>query len=154
MFAHKPQSTCRCKSDRGNYYEVPWQGSSTSAPTKVPKTALQLRVVNVAQFANNGTLIEMTDPIELPPELQRVADLLSEQPPAVRDLFRFALVLAMVDDEKARVIGTRVENGQEWLTIKTTAGEVFEILRPPISEEVEAELMRQVRAIVHEDSGE
>ena len=51
----------------------------------------------------------MTEPIDLPPELQHVADLLSEQPPEVRDLFRFALVLAMIDDEKARIISTRVE---------------------------------------------
>ena len=66
----------------------------------------------------------------------------------MRDLFRYTLVLAMINDEKARVIGTRAENGQEWLTIKTLAGDVFKIVRPPISEEVEAQLMRQVRAII------
>jgi hypothetical protein len=51
----------------------------------------------------------MTEPIDLPPGIQRVADLLSKQRPEVRDLFRYALVLAMIDDEKARVIGTRAE---------------------------------------------
>jgi hypothetical protein len=90
----------------------------------------------------------MTELIELPPEFERLAGLLSEQPPEVRDLFRYALVLAMIDEEKARVIGTRAENGQEWVTIKTIAGDVFEIIRPPISEEVESELMGEVRAIV------
>ncbi len=88
----------------------------------------------------------MTEPIDLPPELERLADLLSEQPPEVRDLFRYALVLAMIDDEKARVIGTRVEEEREWLTVETVAGDVFEIRRPAISEEVEAQLMGQVRA--------
>jgi hypothetical protein len=55
----------------------------------------------------------MTEPIDLPPELQHVADLLSDQPPDVRELFRYALVLAMIDDEKARVVGTRVEEDRE-----------------------------------------
>jgi hypothetical protein len=117
----------------------------------VRKTALQPCGVNLVRFANNGTLIEMTEPIDIPPELQRVADLLGEQPPEVRDLFRYALVLAIIDDEKARVIRTREENGQEWLTIKTLAGDELEILRPPISEEVEAQLVSQVRAIVADE---
>ncbi len=104
-------------------------------------------------FANNGTLIDMTEPIDLPPEIQHVADLLSEQSPDVRELFRYALVLAMINDEKARVIGTRVEE-REWLTVETIAGDVFEIVRPPISEEVEAQLMRQVRAIVADEDND
>jgi hypothetical protein len=41
----------------------------------------------VVGFANNCTLIEMTEPIDLPPELERLADLLSAQPPEARDLF-------------------------------------------------------------------
>jgi hypothetical protein len=68
----------------------------------------------VVRFTNNGTLIEMAESIDLPPELQHIADLLSEQPPEVRDLFRYALVLAMIDDEKMQVIGIvkkRTENG-------------------------------------------
>ena len=49
----------------------------------------------------------MTESIDLPPEIEQVAELLSLQRPEVRDLFRYALVLAMIDDEKAHVIGTR-----------------------------------------------
>jgi hypothetical protein len=98
-------------------------------------------------------LIEMTESIDLPPEIEQVADLLSKQRPEVRDLFRYALVLAMVDDEKARVIGTRVEE-REWLTVKSVAGDVFEIVRPEISEEIESELMSQVRAIVADEDGD
>ncbi len=51
-------------------------------------------------------------PIDLPPEIEPVADLLSKERPEVRKLFRYALVLAMINDEKARVIGTRVDAGQ------------------------------------------
>lgn len=96
----------------------------------------------------------MTEPIDLPPEIQHVADLLGEQPPEVRDLFRYALVLAMIDDEKAWVTGTRLVDGREYLTVRTVAGDVFEIVRPTTSEELEAVLMSQVRAIVaDEDEG-
>ena len=116
-------TTCPCKSDRGNYHEATYQASSASAQAKRRKTASHLRGVNVVGVANNWTLIEMSGPIELPPELQRVADLLSEQPSEVRDLFRYALVLAMIDEEKARVIGTRVEEDRESLTIETVAGD-------------------------------
>jgi hypothetical protein len=90
----------------------------------------------------------MTDPIDLPPEFERLADLLSEQPAEVRDLFRYALVLAMIDDEKAHITGTRIDGDREYLSVQTIAGDVFGILRPPISEEVEAQLMAQVRAII------
>ena len=101
--------------------------------------------------AHNGTLIEMTEPTDLPTEIQHVADLLSEQPPEVRALFRYALVLAMINDEKAHVIRTRVEEEREWLTVETVAGDVFEIVRAPMSEEVEAQLMTQVRAIIADE---
>jgi hypothetical protein len=105
----------------------------------------------VVRFANNGTLIEMREPIDLPPEIEQVAALLSKQRPEVRDLFRYALVLAMIDDEKARITGTRVEEDREWLTVETVAGDAFEFARPPISEEAEAQLLWQVRAIVADE---
>jgi hypothetical protein len=41
------------------------------------------------------------------PEFERLTDLLSGQLPDISDLFRYALVLAMIDDEKARVMGTQ-----------------------------------------------
>ncbi len=96
----------------------------------------------------------MTEPIDLPPEFERLANFISKQPPHVRDLFRYALVLAMIDDEKARVIGTRTQEEREWLTVETVEGEVFEINRPPISDEVEAELINHVRVNIAEHSGE
>ncbi len=35
--------------------------------------------------------------------------------------------------------------------VQTIAGEMFEIVRPPISEEVEAQSMRQLRAIIADE---
>jgi hypothetical protein len=104
---------------------------------KVPKTAPQLRGVNVVRFANNGALIEMSEPIDLPPEIEQVADLLGKQRPEVRVLFRYALVLAMIDDEKAHMTGTRIENNRKYLTVRSIAGDVIEILRPPLTMETE-----------------
>lgn len=54
----------------------------------------------------------------------------------------------MIDDEIAWVTGTRVGDSREFLTVRTVAGDVFEIIRPAISEGVEAKLMGQVMAIV------
>jgi hypothetical protein len=82
----------------------------------------------VVRFANDGTLIEITESIDPPPEIEQVAELLSQQRPEVRALFRNALVLAMIDDEKARVIGTRVEEEREWLAVETV-GEMSSRLR-------------------------
>jgi hypothetical protein len=101
-----------------------------------------------------GTLIEMTEPIGLPLEIEQVAELLSRQRAEVRELFRYALVLAMIDEEKAHVIGTRLEEGIEFLPVETVAGDVFDIKRPEISEEVEADLMKKVRAIVADEEAE
>jgi hypothetical protein len=50
----------------GNYHEVTQQASCESGHAKERKTALQLRAVNVVRFANNGTLIEVSEPIGLP----------------------------------------------------------------------------------------
>jgi hypothetical protein len=102
----------------------------------------------VLGFVLTSTLTGMTGPIDLPPEFERLADLLSEQPAEVRDLFRYVLVLAMIDDEKAHITGTRMDGDLEYLTVQTIVGEVFEIMRPLISEEVEAQLMEQLRAII------
>ncbi len=78
--------------------------------------------------------------------------MLAQQPPEVRELFRDALVLALLDGEKARVIGTREDDGRTWLTVEMVAGEGFEILRPAISEELEAEVMAQIRTIARGES--
>jgi hypothetical protein len=104
----------------------------------------------VVWFAYNCILIEMTGPIELPPELRRVADLLSEQPPQVRDLFRYLLVMSMVDEHKAKIVGARAMRGRHYLRIKTNAGAVFQILRPPISLATELQMREEVKAIIAE----
>lgn len=94
----------------------------------------------------------MTEPVDLPREFQDFANLLSAQPPAVRELFRYALVVMMIDDEKARVTRTREEDGRDYWKVKTVAGDEFEIVRPQISIQIERELLEQVRAVQQEDT--
>ena len=57
----------------------------------------------------------MTGPIELPSEFEHLADLTRAQPPGVRDLFRYPLVLASIDGEKPHVIGTHIGREREYL---------------------------------------
>lgn len=75
-------------------------------------------------------------------------------PENVRAMWKYALVLLMIDDEKARITANETVDGQEFLTIRTNAGGVFQIERPAMSEATEKLLLEQVREIVTEDLGE
>lgn len=96
----------------------------------------------------------MQNPSTLPPEFDAILNQVAEQPEDVRAVWRYALVLMLLDDEKARVIESREDGGKLHLIVQTVNGERFEIERPPISEETEQLLLEQVRAIVKEESGE
>lgn len=90
--------------------------------------------------------MESSLPSEFDPLLVELAD----QPEHVREIFRYALVLMMVDDEKAQFVGKRGSDGRTWITARTVAGEEFEIVRPEISEETEQMLLKEIRQIVEE----
>jgi hypothetical protein len=122
----------------------------TSGQAKVRETALQPRGVDVVRFANNGILIEMTEAIGIPPKWQHVADPLSEQPPQVCDLFRYLLVMSMVDEHKAKIVGARAMRGRHYLRIKTNAGNALWTLRPLISMATELRIREEVKAIIEE----
>lgn len=94
----------------------------------------------------------METEINLPPEFEPLLQLLERQPESVRAIFHFAMVLMMIDDEKARVMETYVENGQTIWLVQTIAGDIFTIVRPSISEEMEASLLEQVRQIVSDET--
>lgn len=96
----------------------------------------------------------MTMDISLPPDFQPLLAELAAAPDNVRAMWRYALVLIMIDDEKARVIANETVDGQELLTVRTNAGDVFQIVRPEMSEATEKLLMQQVREIVAENLSE
>lgn len=90
----------------------------------------------------------------LPPEFNPLLAELSDTPDNVRAMWKYALVLMMVDDEKARVIANETVEGQDLLTVRTNAGDEFQVDRPVMSEATERHLMQQVREIVAENLGE
>ena len=104
----------------------------------------------MVRFANNGTLIEMAEAIDIPPKWHDVADLLSEQPSAVRELSRYLLVMSMVDKRKGKIVGARAMRGGIISESRQVQATAFQTLRPPISMETELRMREEVKAIIEE----
>lgn len=96
----------------------------------------------------------MASEADLPTEFEPLLKLLQAQPQSVRELFQFAIVLMMIDDEKARLIGTSAEDGKTHWQIRTILGDEFRIVKPDVSEETEQMLLQQVRQILADDTNE
>ena len=88
---------------------------------------------------------------QLPPDIEAFAALLAQESPEVRAVMRYALVLLMIDDEKAHQVKTRAADGKEFLRVRTVAGEEFEIERPALSPNAEQMLLDQLRQIIAEN---
>lgn len=88
----------------------------------------------------------------LPPEFESLLELVAEQPEHVRAMWRYALVLMMIDDEKARIIESYQVGDVLHLTVQTRTGDRFEIERPVMSEEAEQLLLEQIRRVVEEEA--
>lgn len=84
----------------------------------------------------------------LPPEFQPLLDELADTPENVKAMWRYAIALLLIDDEKARILETREEGDTQHLTVETISGDRFEVVRPPMSEAVEQELLEQLRAFM------
>jgi hypothetical protein len=95
----------------------------------------------------------MTEQQSLPPALQSLAHLLDAQPEDVRELFQYALVMLMVEDGKAEITERHHVDNLEYLTIKTTAGDVFEILTPQVSDERLQQVEMLASEILRQDRG-
>jgi hypothetical protein len=59
--------------------------------------------------------------------------------------------MLMVEDGKAEITERHHEDNLEYLTIKTTAGDIFEILRPQVSDERLQQLRALARKIMRQD---
>lgn len=93
----------------------------------------------------------MTESNKLPAEFQAIADAVDAESPQLREMFHYALALVMIDDEQARIIGMRMDGEKEYITLEIIGGERFEIVRPSISSELQAELRARVQKIMDED---
>jgi hypothetical protein len=90
---------------------------------------------------------------DLPPEWDAVLTEIARQPENVRAMWRYALVLMMIDDEKARIVATQRDGETFYVLVQTRDGERFSVVRPPMSEEVEQLLLEQIREIATEAQG-
>jgi len=88
---------------------------------------------------------------DLPPEFEPLLQNLESQPESVREIFHYALVLLMVDDEKARVLETYEEDGRIMWRVQTITGDTLCVVRPPISDDVEQVLLNRIRQMMAED---
>lgn len=64
------------------------------------------------------------------------------------ELWCYALVLLMIDEEQVRFIGTHTQAGRQWATVRIVGGEEFDVVKPDLSEEQEQNLLDGVRHIV------
>jgi len=88
---------------------------------------------------------------DLSPELEMFARIFDGQSPQVRELFQYALVMLSVEDGNAQVIERHVVDLREHLTYRTSAGDVFTIVKPDVNDELLAKTMEMAREISRED---
>jgi len=88
---------------------------------------------------------------DLPPELQAFASLLDAQPPRVQEAFQFLLATAMHEAGKFELLNVAEVDDQRHYVFKSTAGEVFSLVRPEMSKEMQRKVRREVREILRED---
>lgn len=100
---------------------------------------------------SSGIAAKMPSEPDLPPEFEPILKLIQAQPENVRELFHYAIVLMMIDDERAHVFGTYLEDSKTLCRVRTITGEEFVIVKPDLTEETEQTLLEQVRKIVVED---
>lgn len=96
----------------------------------------------------------MGESLNLPKELQDLAEMIDRQPASVRELFQYALVMLMVEDGKAEIIETKEVEGRTELTIRTRAIEIFQIMKPEASEELLARMNELAREELMRDGQE
>lgn len=88
---------------------------------------------------------------ELPPDLKRLAALIDQQPPKVREAFLFLLAVAMEEDGKATPINTAQVDGRTHYSYQTVAGDVFTVVRPEIDAETEKAVRVELVGVLEED---
>ena len=87
---------------------------------------------------------------DLPPELRAFASLLDAQPPEVQEAFQFLLATAMHEAGKFELLNVAEVDGR-WHYTFSGAGEVFSVVRPEMSKEMERQVREMVREILVEE---
>ena len=92
---------------------------------------------------------------DLPPKLQTFASLLDAQPSEVQEVFQLLLATAVHEGGNPRFGKFELLNVAEveggWHYTFSGAGEVFSVVRPEMSKEVERRVREEVREILAEE---
>lgn len=88
----------------------------------------------------------------LPPEFDALMDELASQPEPVRELWRYAMALVLIDNENARVVGSMQNGDGKFLCLRLLDGREFWVKQPALSEDVEQMMLHTLRQIADEDS--
>jgi len=91
-----------------------------------------------------------TSTTNLPPKLQAFAQFLDTQPPAVQGAFQFLLATAMHEPGKFELLNVAEVDGR-WHCTFSGAGEVFSVVRPEMTKEMERKVREEVREILEEE---
>lgn len=78
----------------------------------------------------------------LTPDLALLARVMDMQSSDVRESFQYALVMLLVEDKKAEIIERRMIDLSEWLKLRTLNGELFDIVKPGVSEARLADILK------------
>ena len=87
---------------------------------------------------------------DLPQKLQAFASLLDAQPPEIQQAFQFLLATAMHEAGKFELMNVAEVDGR-WHYTFSGADEVFSVVRPEMSKEMERVMREEVREILGEE---
>ena len=84
----------------------------------------------------------------LPPQLDRSAELIDQQPPRVREAFQFCLAVALEESGKAKSINIAQVEGRTHYSYRSVVGGVFVVVRPENGAEVEKAIRQELVGIL------
>jgi hypothetical protein len=84
----------------------------------------------------------------IPREFVPLINTFTRDPQESIELWSYAIILLMIDEEQVRMVGTRYVAERQWVTLQIYGGEEFDILLPDLTEQEERRLLDGVREIV------
>ena len=87
----------------------------------------------------------------LPPEFEILSRIADAEEANVRELFQYALTMELIDSGKAKLVEKREVGMRQQLTLRTSAGDTFVVLKPDIRDELLAQMREMVREALEED---
>lgn len=86
----------------------------------------------------------------LPPEFTQFARLFDAQPSPVQVVFQYCFCLLMAEIGRMRLVEVLPGESGPICIFETAGGDRFSMVKPPISQELEADLIEELREILDE----